>query len=120
MNHRVIPPQAGLQSGRAELGLNGSGFYIPVAPQPFEARRGVPRRAGVSAFGFGGTNVHVVLEEAPESLKRNTVVAVSTPEEPQLFVISAATPEFLTKHLCDLAEVVSNSTSLVRDLAYTL
>ncbi len=120
VNHRVIPPQAGLQSVRAELGLNGSGFYIPVAPQPFEARRGVPRRAGVSAFGFGGTNVHVVLEEAPESLKRNTVVAVSTPEEPQLFVISAATPEFLTKHLCDLAEVVSNSISLVRDLAYTL
>lgn len=120
VNRRVIPPQAGLQTVRAELGLNGSGFHIPTAPQPFEARLGVPRRAGVSAFGFGGTNVHVVLEEAPESPKRNAVVAVSDHEEPQLFVISAATPDLLTRHLNDLTEAIGNSTSPLQDLAYSL
>jgi len=55
VNHRVIPPQAGLQSVRAELGLEGSGFHIPAAPQPFEAHRGVPRRAGVSAWAQANT-----------------------------------------------------------------
>ena len=120
VNHRVIPPQAGLQSVRAELGLEGSGFHIPATPQPFEAHRGVPRRAGVSAFGFGGTNVHVVLEESPESPKRNAMVAVSNPEEAQLFVISAATPVLLTKHLTDLVEAIGATTTPLADLAYTL
>jgi 8-amino-7-oxononanoate synthase len=120
VNRRVIPPQAGLQSVRAELGLEGSGFHIPAVPQAFEARQGLQRRAGVSAFGFGGTNVHIVLEESPESLQRNAVVGVSTPEEPQLFVISAATPDHLAKHLTDLVDAVGATTAPLSDLAYTL
>src|SRR2546423_997951 len=69
LNHKVIPPQAGLQATREGLGLNGSGFYIPTAAQPFAARNNQPRRAGVNAFGFGGTNVHVILEEPPQIAK---------------------------------------------------
>ncbi len=74
LNHKVIPPQAGLQTTRVDLGLDGSGFYVPTSAQPFEARAGLPRRVGVNAFGFGGTNVHVILEEPQTS----NLVAVST------------------------------------------
>ncbi len=120
LNRRIIPPQAGLQSVRAELELDGSGFHIPGAPQPFEARRGVLRRAGVSAFGFGGTNVHVVLEESQDSPKRKAAVGASASEESQLFVISAVTPDHLKKHLADLVDAIGATTASLSDLAYTL
>lgn len=67
LDRRTIPPQAGLQSTREGLGLEGSGFYVPTLAEPLSGLRGAPRRVGVNAFGFGGTNVHVVLEEAPQT-----------------------------------------------------
>ena len=74
LNRGVIPPQAGLRSTRSDLGLDGSGFYIPAAARPFETTRGLPRRVGVNAFGFGGTNVHVILE-APQIATHRTRIA---------------------------------------------
>ncbi len=123
LDRRIIPPQAGLQKVRAELGLNGSGYYIPAAPEAFDARPGLPRRAGVSAFGFGGTNVHVVLEESPTASKPKSAFngsKVPKPVPPQLFAISAATPEHLAKHLTDLVETVESTATPLSDLAYTL
>jgi len=66
LDRRTIPPQAGLQTAREGLGLEGSGFYIPTLAEPLHGLGGAPRRVGVNAFGFGGTNVHVVLEEAQQ------------------------------------------------------
>src|SRR5947209_15029825 len=102
LNRRVIPPQAGLQSPRETLALNGSGFYVPAAPQPFEAVDGAPLRVGVNAFGFGGTNVHVVLEEPPKTTARRAIVNVPEVNEAQLFVISASTPANLAEHIEEL------------------
>ncbi len=120
LDRRVIPPQAGLQNVRAKLNLNGSGFYIPTSPQPFESVGGLPRRAGVSAFGFGGTNVHVVLEEPGILPGKKSLVSVSGSVDPQLFVISAATPAHLTSYLADLSAAISTTSAPIRDLAYTL
>jgi len=58
----TIPPQAAFESPNPRLDL--SGIRIPTAPTPWQ-RDDTPRRAGVSSFGFGGTNCHVVVEEAP-------------------------------------------------------
>ncbi|WP_405115062.1 SDR family NAD(P)-dependent oxidoreductase [Micromonospora sp. NBC_01405] len=65
LKHRTIPPMAGFERADPALDLDGAGFEVPSAPVRWETD-GTPRRAGVSSFGVGGTNVHVVLEEAPD------------------------------------------------------
>jgi thioester reductase-like protein len=65
LEHRTIPPTANYASPNPRLELETSPFYVPTAAREWLADGG-PRRAGVSSFGVGGTNAHVVLEEAPE------------------------------------------------------
>ena len=59
-----IPPMPNYRRPNPRIDLDGSPFYIPTAVTDWPQGQ-APRRAGVSAFGVGGTNVHVVLEEAP-------------------------------------------------------
>jgi 8-amino-7-oxononanoate synthase len=118
LNHGVIPPQAGWSSQRDALGIDGTGFYIPTTAVPLTAN-GAPRRAGVNSFGFGGTNVHIVLEEPP-ARERSSFVAVPPMPEQQLFLISADTPETLSDHIRELAEAIRETAHSLRDIAYTL
>jgi len=60
----VIPPTPHFQRPNPRLGLEDSPFFVNPAPLPWPPGP-EPRRAGVSSFGLGGTNAHVVLEEAP-------------------------------------------------------
>ncbi|NEA05268.1 polyketide synthase, partial [Streptomyces sp. SID10116] len=69
LRHRVIPPMANFRRPNPALDLAASPFYIPESARPWPASA-TPRRACVSSFGVGGTNVHVVLEEAPEPAPR--------------------------------------------------
>jgi acyl transferase domain-containing protein len=64
LQHREIPPNLHLKRLNPYIELHGTPFLIPTEMQewPKEHR---PRRTGVSSFGMGGTNAHVVLEEAP-------------------------------------------------------
>lgn len=118
LNHGVIPPQAGWSAQRDALGIDGTGFYIPTTPVPLTAN-GAPRRAGVNSFGFGGTNVHIVLEEPP-ARERTSSVSVRPMPEQQLFLISADTPETLTDHIRELGDALRDTTHSLRDIAYTL
>ena len=64
LDHKVLPPTINVVRPNPKLGLESSPFYINTETRPWiRAEGAVPRRAGVSAFGFGGTNYHVVLEE---------------------------------------------------------
>ncbi|MER7475950.1 ketoacyl-synthetase C-terminal extension domain-containing protein, partial [Micromonospora sp. NPDC000018] len=69
LKHRMIPPIAHLATPNPAVRLDGSVFELPAAARPWTPIDGV-RRAGVSAFGIGGTNAHVVLEEAPAARPR--------------------------------------------------
>ena len=59
--HKVLPPTIKVSQPLAEPGTTP--FYINTEPRPWLPRAEHPRRAGVSAFGFGGSNFHCVLEE---------------------------------------------------------
>jgi acyl transferase domain-containing protein len=61
LHHKVLPPT--LHSGEDHPRLRESGLYLNTEPRPWIHGGPAPRRAAVSAFGFGGINAHAVLEE---------------------------------------------------------
>src|SRR5205085_8240567 len=69
LKHQTLPPTANFRTPPASAGLGDGPFQILDAPRPWESRDGrTPRRAAVNAFGFGGINAHVLVEEyAPAS-----------------------------------------------------
>ena len=91
LRNKVIPASLHFSSPNPKLDLANSPFYVNAKLQPWSAASGVPRRAGISSFGTGGTNAHLVVEEAPE-------IPVSGASRPwQLMTLSAKTPEALDR-----------------------
>jgi acyl transferase domain-containing protein/surfactin synthase thioesterase subunit len=64
LKHRTIPATLHFTQANEGIHLDGSPFFISARTVPWPATD-LPRRAGVSSFGVGGTNAHIVLEEAP-------------------------------------------------------
>ena len=61
--HKVLPPTIGIETPNPKLDLRDGPFRLCTQTQPWlHPHDDRPRRAGVSAFGFGGTNFHAVLE----------------------------------------------------------
>ncbi|MET7368711.1 beta-ketoacyl synthase N-terminal-like domain-containing protein, partial [Streptomyces sp. NPDC005566] len=65
LRHRTLVPTLHLNRPNPQLALNGGPLRLGTELQPWTVPAGTPRRAGVSALGVGGTNAHVILEEAP-------------------------------------------------------
>jgi acyl transferase domain-containing protein/NAD(P)-dependent dehydrogenase (short-subunit alcohol dehydrogenase family) len=63
LHHKVLPPTLKVDAPDPALGIADSPFYLNTCSRPWPAPAGRPRRAAVSAFGFGGSNFHIVLEE---------------------------------------------------------
>ncbi len=68
LEHGQLPPSLNFESPNPATELDQSAFYVNTELRPWPAGAG-PRRAGVSSFGLGGTNAHVVLEEAPPAAR---------------------------------------------------
>ncbi|MFJ4499522.1 amino acid adenylation domain-containing protein [Streptomyces sp. NPDC088864] len=64
LKHRQIPPHINLERLNPAIDAAALPYEIPTRPTPWPDHDG-PARAGVNSFGFGGTNAHLVLEEAP-------------------------------------------------------
>jgi len=64
LKHRRIPPSLSFNRPNPNIDFAGSPFYVNATLAEWKSGEG-PRRAGVSSFGIGGTNAHMVLEEAP-------------------------------------------------------
>jgi polyketide-type polyunsaturated fatty acid synthase PfaA len=62
LHHKILPPTINVTKPNPKLEIEDSPFYLNTETRPW-LRGKTPRRAGVSAFGFGGSNYHVVLEE---------------------------------------------------------
>ena len=63
LHHKTLPPHAGVENPLDPIQQPDSPVYLLKDPRPWLAEAGRPRRAAVSAFGFGGTNTHAVLRE---------------------------------------------------------
>ncbi|MFI6013291.1 SDR family oxidoreductase [Streptomyces sp. NPDC051243] len=88
LHHESIPPTINVRTPNPQLRLEQTPFRVADAVLPWPRTAGAPRRAGVSSFGFGGTNAHVVLEEAPDP-----VPAPARPERTELLVWSGTDQE---------------------------
>ncbi|MCX0246619.1 MULTISPECIES: beta-ketoacyl synthase N-terminal-like domain-containing protein [Streptomyces] len=90
LEHGVIAPTAGAGRPNPELGLADSPFHVVTEAEPWPEPAGGPRRAGVSSVGIGGTNVHVVLEQAPPRTP-----AAGAPPEPEALLLAAHSEDAL-------------------------
>ena len=111
--HRTVPPSLHFQAPNPQTELASSPFYVPTVATPWESD-GEPRRAGVSSFGLGGTNAHVVLEEAPAPEPGDP------PSRPaQLLVLSARSASALDAAAARLADRLQEDRELA-DVAWSL
>ncbi|MCF7849315.1 MAG: amino acid adenylation domain-containing protein, partial [Kiritimatiellales bacterium] len=113
--HRKIPGTLNFEKPNPQLDLENTPFYVNaklVEWQPGES----PRRAGVSSFGVGGTNAHVILEEAPDVPKVGTSVRPR-----QLLLLSAKTETALDSATANLSGYFqAHSEADCADAAFTL
>jgi acyl transferase domain-containing protein len=114
LQNRKLPPSANFKRPNPAIDFENSPFYVQQTLSEWQPANG-QRIAGVSAFGIGGTNAHVVVEEAPS-------LAPSDPPRPwQLLTISAKTGGALERTTDRLAEFLASRPGLnLADVAFTL
>jgi acyl transferase domain-containing protein/NAD(P)-dependent dehydrogenase (short-subunit alcohol dehydrogenase family)/acyl carrier protein len=95
--HQVLPPTLHVEKPNPKLLEPGTPMYLNTEAQPWIPPAGTPRRGGVSAFGFGGTNFHAVLEEFAGDLSDPADVAQTEEWPAELFVWGNATPAALAE-----------------------
>ncbi|WP_137937661.1 beta-ketoacyl synthase N-terminal-like domain-containing protein [Chitinivorax sp. B] len=92
MQHQQLPPTLHLQQPQVGLTNNPNLFSAVTTLQPWHTNG--PRRAGISAFGFGGANGHLILEEAPTVA---TATAIAVDRTSHLLVLHAKSEPALRK-----------------------
>ena len=114
LEHRELVPNLHFSEPNPELHLDQTPFNVNVALRPWP-QGDTPRRAGVSSFGIGGTNAHVVLQEAPEPRPSGAARPL------QILTVSARTRSALeaaTRNLTDALEAMP--AGQFADAAYTM
>ncbi|AFZ30320.1 6-deoxyerythronolide-B synthase [Gloeocapsa sp. PCC 7428] len=135
LKHKLIPPSLNFEEPNPEIDFANSPFYVNTKLTQWNATS-TPRRAGVSSLGIGGTNAHVILEEAPslreqesrragEPVRCKASLRCSNWREQernyQLLVLSAKTDSALETATKNLAQHLTQHPELkLADVAYTL
>jgi malonyl CoA-acyl carrier protein transacylase len=73
LHHKTLPPSANYSAPNPDIPFDRMPFYVNTLAQPWQNPPGEIRRAGISSFGFGGTNFHVVLEEYVPGLSEGSM-----------------------------------------------
>jgi acyl transferase domain-containing protein/NAD(P)H-dependent flavin oxidoreductase YrpB (nitropropane dioxygenase family)/NAD(P)-dependent dehydrogenase (short-subunit alcohol dehydrogenase family) len=122
LHHKVLPPTANVDRPNPEANFPDSPFYVLGETRPWitPADNG-PRRAGVSAFGFGGTNFHVVLQEYDGNYAAADAEALRESWPTELLLWSAPSRDELLRRVDEIARLLSEGAKpKLRDLAYSL
>ncbi|MFI8270204.1 amino acid adenylation domain-containing protein [Streptomyces rubiginosohelvolus] len=123
IGHRTIPPHINLENLNPAIDPATLPYEIPTRPTAWPAHEG-PARAGVNSFGFGGTNAHVVLEEAPPPLLPDPGnAAASSGRRWSILPLSARRPDALAAMAAGIrAELAGDDGPAVDldDLGHTL
>jgi acyl transferase domain-containing protein/phosphopantetheinyl transferase (holo-ACP synthase) len=119
--HKTLPPTLNCQTPNPRLELQKTPFYVNTETRPWiHAVDQTPRRAGVNAFGFGGINAHVILEEHGHHQ------VVDTPShllswETEVCIVQGHTRQALSDQLEHLLQYLQEAPRIsLKDLAYTL
>lgn len=118
MKHHTLPPMQDFKQLNHRILLENTPFYMVDKLTKWESSIGkntTPLRAGISSFGFAGTNAHVIVEENP--VKINTEY---TSELPAIIVLSAKDKTRLNEQATNLKAYLSTTTTNLFDIAYTL
>jgi amino acid adenylation domain-containing protein len=115
LHHRTLPPTLHFSTPNPRIDFADSPFFVNTELRPWETADGSPLRAGVTSLGMGGTNAHVVLEEAP------AVAAAQHARPWQLLVLSAKSANALDRATFRLAEHLRDEPGIpLPDVAFTL
>jgi len=114
LKHQLLPASLHFEEPNPKIDFANSPFYVNAERSEWKKGK-TPRRAGVSSFGIGGSNAHVILEEAP------TVEASEPGRAHQLLVLSAKTSSALESATANLVAHLKQHPDLnLADVAYTL
>ncbi len=113
LRHATIPPSLHFESANPKIPFAATPFFVPRERRDWRSH-GRVRRAGVSSFGIGGTNAHVVLEEAPPPAPTSASSGV------HLLLLSAKTSTALDAATRRLGEHLRTSDADLADVAFTL
>jgi acyl transferase domain-containing protein/NAD(P)-dependent dehydrogenase (short-subunit alcohol dehydrogenase family) len=109
--HKVMPPTLKADEPDPKLNIENSRLYLNTTKQPWLTQGKTPRRAGVSAFGFGGSNFHVVLEEY-----RQTKPEIAWEGAVDILAFSADSSKKIRQNIQDMIDWVDQQPS-VREIA---
>ncbi|WP_300462945.1 type I polyketide synthase [Desulfobacula sp.] len=120
--HKVLPPTLGVEKPNNEVDASDSPLYVNTETRPWICSFNEhPRRAGVSAFGFGGTNFHVVLEEYTDGFMPLASRTVSHKWPMELFILSGDSRKEIMESIKSLEDALSKRMDhSIGDLAYTI
>ncbi len=110
LKNQQIPPTLHFQSPNAAMNIEQTPFFVNAQLQEWHSEG--PRRAGVSSLGVGGTNAHVIVEQAP-------VQSSSESRQQQLLVLSARSQPALRNLCANYAEHLQHSRQPLADISYT-
>ncbi|HEV2962449.1 MAG TPA: amino acid adenylation domain-containing protein [Candidatus Angelobacter sp.] len=114
LEHKALPPSLNFDTPNPKAELETSPFYVNTRLSEWPAN-GTPRRAGVTSLGIGGTNVHVILEEAPDLDRQRS------DRKHHLLVLSAKSQNALESLTGNMADHLQAHPEIeLADVAYTL
>ncbi|MEM6415808.1 MAG: SDR family NAD(P)-dependent oxidoreductase [Pseudomonadota bacterium] len=121
LHHKVLPPHHGVKQPIAPIADDESPVYLLDEPRPWLRPPSHPRRGGSSAFGFGGTNFHAVLEEYTDEYRADAQPAGADEWPCELFVFRGFDKADLERQIASVRDALNaGATMRLVDLAYSL